>query len=256
MPDSFSNRAYEYIQGKVLRNELLPDTRLSENKIAKELGISRTPVREAIGLLANEGVLYQLPSRGTFVARPSRQQLVDTFEVRLAMECFAATKAAGQMKQTQIQELTQQWRQMITAAHDFRLTGERVMSGTPLKLFLEADMRFHNLILEATGNRLILKIVADAHVRSRVFGFSFCERDLSHIAKVCLCHGRICRAIRRRDGQSAAKFMELHIRESFQDALNNYDQQQAADDYSESRWLKTSEQTRVLLSDLRHLVQT
>lgn len=73
---------------------------MSEASIAREIGVSRTPVREAIRRLQNEGVLYQIPSSGTFVAEPDRSQVIEAYEIRQTLECFAVGKATRRMTPT------------------------------------------------------------------------------------------------------------------------------------------------------------
>ena len=256
MANALSDSAYAYIQRKLLQNEFSPETRISENSIARELGISRTPVREAIARLSHDGVLYQIPSKGTFVSRPSRQQILETFEVRLMMECFAASKAASNLPMPQIKELKNYVNLMREAAHDFRQSGESIIQGAPLKKFLEADMAFHLLILEAAENQMIFKIVMDSHVRSRVFGFGFCERNLNHISKVCLFHWRVAHAIQKRDSNLASQCMENHIRSSFDDALSLFDRHEIEKHQAETGKKQTNKSTRDNLINMNFLVQS
>ena len=89
MAETLSDKAYRSITKKLLSAELVPGQKISEQQLASECGISRTPVREAIRRLTEEGVLYQIPSSGTYVSRVDRHHLTDAYEVRMALECFA-----------------------------------------------------------------------------------------------------------------------------------------------------------------------
>ena len=88
------DQAYAYIQKKILSGDLPAGGAVSELNIAKELGSSRTPIREALGQLVAEGLLEQIPNRGAVVVQFGRQDIVDLFELREALEAFAVEKVA------------------------------------------------------------------------------------------------------------------------------------------------------------------
>ena len=89
-----THRAYQHIQSEILAGKLSAGTQISETRIAEQLGISRTPVGEAIRTLAAEGWVEQQPRRGTVVRSFSRREIIELYELREALETFAARKAA------------------------------------------------------------------------------------------------------------------------------------------------------------------
>ena len=95
---NLSGFAYKHIADKLLSGQLVPGQKLSEPAFARELNISRTPVREAIQHLRNEGLLKQVPSSGTYVAESNRVPLVETYEIRLALETMAVRTVAKRAK--------------------------------------------------------------------------------------------------------------------------------------------------------------
>ena len=88
MGSALSDTAYAYIEEKLARRAFRAGQKVSEHRLARELGISRTPVREAIDRLKNEGLLVQLASSGTFAVEPTRRQIVEMYEVRMALEAI------------------------------------------------------------------------------------------------------------------------------------------------------------------------
>ena len=210
-----------------MENSLSPGMRISEARLAAELKISRTPVREAIRRLSNEGVLHQIPSSGTFVRQPHRAQVIEAYEVREALECFAIRKAVRQMTPRQRTELALYSEKMHSAVIAFRDSPNPVMEGETLRGFLTADLGFHLSILRAAENHSVMKIVGDVHMRNRSFGFRTHFRDLHHVAWVWLIHARIARAVRKHDARQAVRLMRRHIRESLKDALEAFDRQLA-----------------------------
>ncbi len=92
--NNLSGLAYKHISDELANGKLTPGQKISEPVLAKKLGISRTPVREAIQRLQNEGLLQQVPSSGTYVAQTNRAPLIETYEIRLALETMAVRKVA------------------------------------------------------------------------------------------------------------------------------------------------------------------
>ena len=179
---TLSDHAYEHIQRWLVDQRWGTDKRISEQQLAREIGISRTPVREAIRRLVSEGVLYQVPSSGTYVSKPDRRQIIEIYEIRVALEGSAAAKSAEIMKPADVIKLCRYTDEMLAEIKDFRSTGDKLMQGARLQRFVSADMAFHRLILKSADNRLAQKIVTEGHLRSRVFGLWSHERDLHHLA--------------------------------------------------------------------------
>ena len=198
-----------------------PGSKLSEAGLARELNMSRTPVREAIRRLQSQGLLRHVPSKGVYVTQPDRDEVMATFEVRKAMECMAVRKAARMMDIRQQRKLLSLCEQMRNAIHTMRDSRSDILEGEPLRQYLAADLTFHMVILSAARNPLALKIVADSHVRNRVFGCYSHRRDLHNVAWAWLVHARIARALRRRDARAAKHWMSKHISNSCRAALTS-----------------------------------
>lgn len=223
MGSALSDTAYAYITEKLARCELRAGQKVSEHRLARELGISRTPVREAIHRLKNEGLLVQLASSGTFVAEPSRRQIIEMYEVRNALEAMAVAKAVRRIRPAEVAELQQYATEMRRLARQFRDSGLPRMDGRLQRDFLAADAAFHKLIASIARNNLVCKTLGDVHLRHCVFGLSSHFRDLYHVARTCLYHGRIAAAVRRRNARAARRLMQQHIRFSLREALFVFD---------------------------------
>ncbi len=222
------HEAYVYIQEQLIAGRWGLNDRISEKAVADELGISRTPVREAIRKLTTEGLLYQVPSSGTFVTKPDRQSIVEMFEVRLALEGLAAEKAALIIRAPEVRELQRQFIVMRNASRAFRDSGEDFMSGEILDRFLVADRSMHKTLLSVADNRMAWNIVHNSRIQTLIFGLHSYERDLHHISISLRAHGRILLAVKQRDGIAAKHWMESHVRNSMGDALRAYDHQNSA----------------------------
>ena len=223
--DSLGQLAYEAIYCRLLAGSIPPGQRVSENGIARDLGMSRTPVREAIRRLTREGMLYQVARSGTYVSQPDRKRIVEAYELRIDLEALAVAKAARDMQASDIAQLTQMVGQMRDAAREFRCSGARVISGDLLHKFASADMQFHLLILRAADNRLLFRTVAEILMQKQTLTFRGREHDLRLLARVWLFHARIALAVRRRDPKAARRWMREHLRDSRHNALAAFDRQ-------------------------------
>jgi DNA-binding GntR family transcriptional regulator len=221
--ESLSDIAYRHITKKLIASELVPGQKISEQTIASECAISRTPVREAIRQLTEEGILFQIPSSGTYVARPDRRQLIDAYEVRLALECFAIDQAVKNLTKETRQELRRLCDEMYAIIISLRTKQNPTLEGPHLVTFLSDDLSFHLLLMKAAGNRLAIKIVTNAYQRNHFFGHHSHRRDLHHLAWVWRHHAMIERAIRRGAPDAARRWMTAHIARSLRDALAAFD---------------------------------
>jgi DNA-binding GntR family transcriptional regulator len=224
MAEALCNKVYKHITKKLVTGGLCAGQKLSEQTIAAECGTSRTPVREAVRRLTEEGVLYQIPSIGTFVSRMDRSQLLDAYDVRQVIECHAIERAVRNLTKETRAELRRLCDGMHRIIVSIRNRKRPILTGDALIAFLSADLTFHLLVLKAAGNRLAIKIVTDAYQRNQFFGHHSHRRDLRHLAWVWRHHAKIERALRQGDPAKAAYWMRAHIVRSQTDALAAFDQ--------------------------------
>jgi GntR family transcriptional regulator of vanillate catabolism len=212
--------AYHFILSRILDGEYKPGSRLSEEHIAKAAGISATPVREAYRQLSSEGLIEHIPNRGVFVRTVSDDEVDALYETRELLETFAAGKAAHLISRRELETM----RQSVETQHDLcrklRDSGEPLLKGGDITQWLEADVGFHMILLKASGNPVILKMVRQCHIISNLLGSFRHLLTLGQIARTWLHHARILRALRLRDPERAATCMRTHIRFSFQTAMD------------------------------------
>lgn len=226
------DKAYNHLSRMLARGVLKPDQKLSERSVSLACGVSRIPVREAIRRLVEEGVLYQKSQSGTYVARLDRQQIVDAYEVREAIETYQLRKAMPRLTDAQKRRLSESCDAQLAIIRKFRASGKPVLSGKPEQDFLAHDFFFHLQLLKAAGNRLAEKIVTTAYRRNRFFGLHSHRRDLTHLAWTWRYHRRMADAIIADDADVAVFWMRQHILRSKKDALKQFDGQ------SEKRLIK------------------
>lgn len=212
--DTLTETAYKHLQQQILRGDLPAGSVLSESRLAKELGVSRTPVGEAIKQLVQEGLVEQIPRYGTIVREIDWNEMEELYELREALESYAASKAAERVSPTQIAQLRllcERMRELAQQLEDERLT---VLEGEVLQNFLAADLAFHLLIVRASGNYRILKTIRETRTISQIFRVRRQQHDLRIVRKASNDHDRILETLERRDADAAAKAVAEHIRES------------------------------------------
>ncbi|WAH37894.1 GntR family transcriptional regulator [Alicyclobacillus dauci] len=193
---SVSEQIYDLLFSQIIDGTLLAGTRLAEEKIAAQLGVSRTPVRESILRLEHDGLL-----RNKYVIEPTRKDIDECYEVRILMEGYAARKAATCMSVPDKQAL----KELI----------EEAKSGD-FGASMKAHTVFHNVIVRASNNEQI------SHVIERMQAIILlCRRDVvRHRSSVAHEHDNILQAIIDGDADLAETLMKQHLTDNYEDMLS------------------------------------
>jgi DNA-binding GntR family transcriptional regulator len=173
--------------------------RISEGEVATRLGLSRTPVREAFGLLAAEGLIVVIPQRGSFVSPLRIDDLLEIYQIRTPLECMAARIAAEAMDEPTLAELGRLV-EAEAAAHGARTARES----------LDRSFEFHRIIIECVRNRrlqaLIGQLQGQVH-RARLLWPS----TLRRLDETWKEHAELVSALRARDPDRAEQLMRTHL---------------------------------------------
>jgi len=220
MQPTNAQRAYDHLRLRLINGEFVPGTRIRYGPVGKELGISATPVREAIGQLATEGFVQLVPQLGAVVKSVSREELI---------ELYAAARAAERIEERQLNEIRQHVDRMNALAAQARTLSPRTIGRRTVKQFEQADLAFHMLIIEATGNQTMVRTVGNSHVLARIFSAERHGYDADVLKATCEDHQRILTALERRRPDAARDAMAVHIRNGLEITL-------AADAGPTERW--------------------
>jgi DNA-binding GntR family transcriptional regulator len=213
--------AYDYVLEKILSGVYAPGFQLSEVSIAKEIGISPTPLREAYRQLASEGFVKHIPNSGIFVRELNDQEVVELYEAREALETFSVSKAALKMSRISIEDLQKCCQEQLAVAHQLQDSDLSTLGGDLLYRFMRADATFHMAILKAAENETIMKMVRECHIVGRLLGYRSHEHDLRQVATTVRQHFKILKAIKVHNPDMAMEWMRKHIRFSCRTALEN-----------------------------------
>jgi DNA-binding GntR family transcriptional regulator len=193
-------RVHDYLRTEILEGRLQPGTELVEVALAGQLGVSRGPLREAIGRLAAEGLVTVSPRRGAVVRSLSREEFLELYQVREALERMAVQLAVPRLTDEQFQGLAE-----LNEAMDAYAARNEVDA------FFDTNLAFHARLFEAAGNsrlqdlyRQLLGQLGSYRLRSLMLRGNL-QRSVAE-------HKAILRAARRGDAERAARLMADHIR--------------------------------------------
>ena len=157
---SLRERAYAHIQRKIASGEMKPDSPVSEQIIAQELGMSRTPVREAIGQLTAEGLLEQTANRGTLVVQFKRQDIIDLYELREALEVYSVSKAArSSVRPVDLARWQDIVDEILVLKRELDQSGKPTLDFEQMHRFVTSDLTFHVMLMRLAVNHRMLKVV-------------------------------------------------------------------------------------------------
>lgn len=217
--------AYAYIQRKIASREFRAGAPVSELPIAKELGISRTPTREALRQLITEGLLEELPGRGAVVARLSRADIVEVYDLREALELHAIRKLAEQsLPPADLAMLQKVSDEVLVLIDELDRSGKPTLDEQQMERFESSDIGFHMALLRLAGNRRSLKAVMQARQLIRIFARRRCGHDRASLEQIYRHHHEIVQAIALKKPDEAAAIISRHIQNSKQERLEQFEQ--------------------------------
>ena len=161
---------FNTLRQAILKGELKPGERLMEIQLANKLGVSRTPVREAIRKLELEGLVLMIPRKGAEVAEITRQDMEDVLEVRTALEELAVKDACDHITDAQLSELKK-------ASNEFK---KALLEGKDLVTCADADMHFHDVILSATNNRRLIQMLNNLSEQMYRYRMEYLKDERTH----------------------------------------------------------------------------
>lgn len=195
--EKVSNAVYGALRGKAITHDFLPGERLNEGELARELRVSRTPLREALNRLTTEGFLRTVPGRGFFFRELDPKELFDLYELRSALELAAVRLAVERASEEQVGALA--------ALVSDDATGEKC---TAMELIAQ-DEQFHESLVALAGNSEMSRVLNNINARIqfvRWIDVGEPTRQAAHHA-----HKAIVQALQSRDVEACATLLRKHI---------------------------------------------
>jgi DNA-binding GntR family transcriptional regulator len=204
-----AHQVREVLRARIVDGTLPAGTFLSEQAIAAEMQVSRTPVREALGRLEEEGLVRRTPGLGAFVAELTEREAAEIIGIRSVLEGYAAQLAAARISDEELG--------VVRTAHG---AAAEAMDGDDVAALLAANMDFHDAVNAASHSPRTVAMINGlrdwvVRYRTRVLGDEY-RRKRSFEA-----HARIIEALSMRDALAAESAMRQHIRDAWSDVLSD-----------------------------------
>ena len=209
-----SQKVYRALKTEIIKGSLKPGTKLSEGKIAKQMEVSRTPIREALRELAAEGFVKISPNQGVVVSNASVEDVQEVLQIRGVLEGLAARLATKMINEEEIKELEKYQKRM-----EYYTNKDDVLA------FSEMDAEFHELILNICGNNRLIQIrknLSDQAHRYRIRSLSVPGR-LKYSLKE---HQEIVEALKRKNPEQADRLSQKHIENVLANILAHKDKEE------------------------------
>ncbi len=205
-----ASRVYHQIRAEILKGALVPGESVTEMALAKECGVSRTPVREALRQLELEELVELIPNKGAVILGIRPEDICDIYQIRSMLEGVAAERAAKNAQEEDVKKLT-----------DILDLTEFYIARTNLQQLHSMDGQFHQLIYEMSGSRMYKRVLSDLHY------YIGLTRDASlksegRAAQSVREHRAVLEAISAHDGARARELMTLHVEKALQNVLAHH----------------------------------
>jgi GntR family transcriptional regulator, rspAB operon transcriptional repressor len=204
------DQVYDILRDMIIRREIQPGEKINEEQLAERIGVSRTPIRETLCRLENEGMVKVIPRRGAFVTSLTGEGVAEVLQIREALEGLVARLATERMDEPTLDALR-------SCLHRVDATPENARR--PI-LYTRAEEDFHAILLNACGNQMLTNMmeVVNAHLKLiRVRTVVLPGRAGKSVEE----HHQILKAIEKRDAILAEEIMRRHVTSVRDDALRS-----------------------------------
>lgn len=205
---SLRGRVFHKIREDILKGKYRQNEAMKELQISKELGVSRTPVREALRQLELEGLVTIIPNKGAVVSGVSAKDIEDIYAIRSLIEGLSAKWAAENIGEAQLNELEE-----IVYLSEFHLKKGHI------EQLYELDNKFHEMLYEASGSKILRHVLSDFHhyvQRVRKTSLAEPERAEKSIAE----HKAILEALRSKDSEAARGLTNVHVQNTSKNVID------------------------------------
>jgi len=203
---NLSEQIIDAIRNAIVEGRFRPGDKIPEAELAEQLGVSRTPVREAFKLLEQQGLIEIRSKHGTYVASMNRAEAEDGLHVRAALEVLAVRQALERLSVEEWDKLCGRYEAMLQAAWRASDTADAVVG-------IEFDIAWHPLLVESAGNQALLRTWSMAGLSNLIWSFEFELYPLDDVAfkSWVLRHVEFLDVLRSRDPDACEEAVRSHI---------------------------------------------
>jgi DNA-binding GntR family transcriptional regulator len=201
--ENLDQKAYQILKTMIMDRQLLPGEKIPQEKLAEDLGISRTPLINALKFLEKEKLVQSIPRRGFFMRTFTQKEMISIFELREVLEGLAARKAAQKITDNQIVQLGKFFKQF---------TGDKDIDD--IRAYAREDRRFHKFLLDIGAKEFLKSILETYNVISYSYQVVSPEGLVRHPRETIREHRAMIDAIAGRDAEAAENLMRRHFQRS------------------------------------------
>ena len=201
--ENLDQKVYTILKDMIIERKLLPGHKIPQDKLARDLGISRTPLISALKFLEQEKLVESIPRRGFFVRLFSKEEMVYIFELREVLEGLAARRAAVRITDSQIFELDSCFQQFA-----------KQKNISDYKGYAREDRRFHNFVIDVGAKEFLKSILLTTNIISFSYQVLHSEGLVRPPNETVKEHLAVIEAIKARDSEAAEDLMRQHFKKS------------------------------------------
>lgn len=203
-------RVYMYVRDKIVNNELKPGSRIDYEELITELGVSRTPLRDALNRLQHDKLIEVKPRSGTFVSVPRPKDIEEIYDVRKPLECLAVKLSAQNLSKETYESLLDETDEV-----------EAELNRGNVETFFQSDRNLHKLLIEKADNSRLVTIMNSLEVQIKWFGVIM-TINVDRPLQANEMHRKLIKAMYDGRIDDAVKIMGTHIDEVKQDILHDF----------------------------------
>jgi len=206
------SQTYKILKNMIITREILPGKKISEETLAQEIGVSRTPIREALFRLEHEGIVKIIPRRGAFVVKPSRENIIEILQVREVLEALIVRLVTPLLEESDILELRSCLEKLRATPEEERHVIE----------YTDSELEFHDLLRKKCPNQMLRRMMEMVNARLQIIRLRTVVLT-GRPQKTLDEHTAILEMIEKGDAEAAEQLMRKHVISVRTMALENID---------------------------------
>jgi len=208
---NLGEQVYKIIKDKIIWHEIKMKERIIDKKLAEELGVSRSMVRQVLTTLVKEELLMMVPRNGFYVREITRKEIEEIYNIRKILESYATELAVPKINRRDIVEVEEVFKK-----------AKKDLDKDKVKSFIETDVKLHKLLIDNCGNKYLKKIINEYNDRYAFYRVIDLRR-VERAKESCFEHYKIFEAVKNRDIVLSTKLVSKHIKNAKNIILANFE---------------------------------
>lgn len=201
---NLNEQTYMYLHQQIITNQLKPGSRINYDELVEELGISKTPLRDALNRLAQEGLVQIKPRSGTFVSVPMIKDVIEVYDIRKALEREAVFLSINRIPTSSLENL-------LVLNNEVK---KKYIENGDFQSFLKSDREMHNTIIKYSNNTRLINIMDNMNSYISWSGYWIIDKIRERILEATMHHNDLLVAMLNQNVNMAMRIMEDHINET------------------------------------------